>query len=67
MLSQMEGLSLPPSCKHCRNLGLGRCLQKADRHVPNLHLKGWTFLKQACEAQMLVVDLVMHIGTMSLV
>ena len=47
MLSRTEGTSLPPSCKHCRNLGLRRCLQEANRHVPVLHPKKWTFLKLA--------------------
>ncbi|MBP3788784.1 MAG: hypothetical protein J6I52_04100 [Prevotella sp.] len=47
MLSRLEGMSLPSSCKHCRNLRLGRCLQEASRHVPVLHPKRWTFLRMA--------------------
>lgn len=45
MLSRMEETNLPSFCKHCRNLGLGRCLQKTNRHIPNLHPNRWTFLK----------------------
>ena len=45
LLLRLEGMSLPPFCKHCRNLGLGRCLQEASRHVPDLHPKRWAFLR----------------------
>ena len=56
-------MSLPPFCKHCRNLGLGRCLQVADRPVPNLHLNRWTFLRVIWKARKFVVGLEMPIGT----
>ena len=46
LLSQLEGMSLPSSCKHCHNLGLRRCLQEASRHVPVLHPKRCTFLRE---------------------
>ena len=46
MLSRLEGMSLPSSCKHCRNQRLGRCLQEANRHIPVLHPKRCTFLRE---------------------
>ena len=63
LLSRTEGMSLPSSCKHRPNPRLRWCLQKAIRHVPDLHPKRWTFLRQTWKAQILAVDLERHIST----
>ena len=63
LLSQMEGMSLPSSCKHRPNPRLRWCLQKAIRHVSVLHPKRWTFLRVIWKARKFVVGLEMPIGT----